>query len=61
MKSYETADAITDGANSIPRPIVIPNAVIGTIGTLLINIAKLRVESVKDSNNKSFRRTKRSK
>ena len=45
MKSYETPESILDKAVSIPRPILLESAVVGSIGTLIIQIAKYRVQS----------------
>jgi hypothetical protein len=42
-KSYANPDTILESANSIPRPIYIPNAVAGYIGDMIIKIAKHKV------------------
>jgi hypothetical protein len=43
-KSYISEDHILDSANSIPRPIVLPSAVIGYIADLIIAAAKQKVK-----------------
>jgi len=42
-KSFVSADTILETANSISRPIMMPNAVVGYIADLIINIAKQKV------------------
>jgi hypothetical protein len=44
-KSYATPDDIKESSNSIPRPILIPSAVIGYIADLIIESAKRKVKN----------------
>jgi hypothetical protein len=39
-----TADEIISNANSIPRPIEVPNVIVGYIGDLLIKTAKAKIK-----------------
>ena len=43
-KSYVTADDIRETQNSVPRPIKIPNAVVGFIADLIIAQANKKVK-----------------
>ena len=43
-KSYASVDDIKESANSVPRPIKIPNAIIGYMADLIIARAKYKVK-----------------
>ena len=44
MNSNVTPDTILETANSVPRPIVLPSAVVGYMSDLIIRLAKEKVE-----------------
>ena len=45
MKSNVSAEEILERANSVPRPIKIPNVVVGYIADLIIKLAKEKVKA----------------
>ena len=53
MKSTKTNEEILEEAKSIPRPILIPSAVVGYFADLIIEVAKIKAEAVKVSTSKS--------
>jgi len=47
--SKQTAENIIESANSISRPLELPNVTIGFMGDLIINIIKIKADSIKKS------------
>ena len=50
-KSYVSAEDILNSANSIARPVEVPNAIVGYIADLIIVVAKAKVKKVTKSQN----------
>ena len=49
MNTHKTPDEIIDEGKSIPRPIVIPNSIIGYFADLMIDVAKIKASKINKS------------
>jgi hypothetical protein len=47
MKSYVSKDEIVDNANSVPRVIRVPSAVVGYFADWIQDVAKMKVNKLK--------------
>jgi hypothetical protein len=47
MKSYMSKDEIVDNANSVPRVIRVPSAVVGYFADWIQDVAKMKVNKLK--------------
>ena len=47
MKSYVSKDEIVDNANSVPRVIRVPSAVVGYCADWIQDVAKMKVNKLK--------------
>ena len=47
MKSYVSKDNIVDNANSVPRVIRVPSAVVGYFADWIEDVAKMKVRKLK--------------
>ena len=47
MKSYVSKDDIVDNANSVPRVVKVPSALVGYFADWIEDVAKMRVDKLK--------------
>jgi hypothetical protein len=54
MKSYVSKDEIVDNANSVPRVIRVPSAVVGYFADWIQDVAKMKVNKLKKESSTSL-------
>jgi len=47
MKSYVSKDDIVDNANSVPRVVKVPSALVGYFADWIEDVAKMKVDKLK--------------